>query len=103
MARTKHKGNLSSRELMQLTLWGGLLLVILIGLVYGLVRVGAVIPVGSGAAASRGRGHSRCHSSFAARRGQAIRDSCLAVASAPANNDSGCRDACQALPSHLLR
>ena len=65
MARTKHKGNLSSRELMQLTLWGGLLLVILIGLVYGLVRVGAVIPVGSGLAASRGRGHSRCHSSFA--------------------------------------
>jgi hypothetical protein len=48
MGRTKHKGNLSSRELMQLTLWGGLLLVILIGLVYGLVRVGAVIPVGSG-------------------------------------------------------
>jgi hypothetical protein len=33
---------------MQLTLWGGLLLVILIGLVYGLVRVGAIIPVGSG-------------------------------------------------------
>jgi hypothetical protein len=48
MARTKHKGNLSSRELMQLTLWGGLLLVILIGLVYGLVRVGAIIPVGIG-------------------------------------------------------
>jgi hypothetical protein len=48
MGRTKHKGNLSSRELMQLTLWGGLLLVILIGLVYGLVRVGAIIPVGSG-------------------------------------------------------
>jgi hypothetical protein len=48
MGRTKQKGNLSSRELMQLTLWGGLLLVILIGLVYGLVRVGAIIPVGSG-------------------------------------------------------
>jgi hypothetical protein len=48
MGRTKHKGNLSSREMMQLTLWGGLLLVILIGLVYCLVRVGAIIPVGSG-------------------------------------------------------
>ena len=48
MGRAKHKGNLSSREMMQLTLWGGLLLVILIGLVYGLVRVGAIIPVGSG-------------------------------------------------------
>ena len=49
MGRTKRsKGNLSSRELMQLTLWGGLLLVILLGLVYGLVRAGAIIPVGSG-------------------------------------------------------
>jgi hypothetical protein len=48
MGRTKRKANLSSRELMQLTLWGGLLLVILLGLVYGLVRAGAIIPVGSG-------------------------------------------------------
>lgn len=45
---TRRKGNLSSRELMQLTLWGGLLLVILLGLVYGLVRAGAIIPVGNG-------------------------------------------------------
>ena len=48
MGRAKRKTNLSSRELMQLTLWGGLLLVILLGLVYGLVRAGAIIPVGSG-------------------------------------------------------
>jgi hypothetical protein len=48
MGRVKHKRNLSSRELMQLTIWGGLLFIILLGLVYGLVRAGAVIPVGSG-------------------------------------------------------
>ena len=47
MGRVKRKTQLSSRELMQLTLWGGLLLFILLGLVYGLVRAGAVIPVGS--------------------------------------------------------
>jgi hypothetical protein len=47
MGRAKRKTQLSSRELMQLTLWGGLLLFILLGLVYGLVRAGAVIPVGS--------------------------------------------------------
>ncbi|HEY4679346.1 MAG TPA: hypothetical protein VIJ01_19425 [Candidatus Angelobacter sp.] len=48
MARIKRKNQLSQRELMQLTIWGGLLLVILLALVYGLVRAGAVIPVGSG-------------------------------------------------------
>jgi len=48
MGRVKQKQQLSKKELMQLTIWGGLLLVILLGLVYGLVRAGAVIPVGSG-------------------------------------------------------
>lgn len=48
MGRVKRKTQLSSRELMQLTLWGGLLFVILLGLVYGLVRAGAIIPVSSG-------------------------------------------------------
>jgi len=48
MARVKRNHQLSSKEMMQLTIWGGLLLVILLGLVYGLVRAGAVIPVGSG-------------------------------------------------------
>jgi len=47
MGRVMRKTELSSRELMQLMLWGGLLLFILLGLVYGLVRAGAVIPVGS--------------------------------------------------------
>ena len=46
MARAKRNHHLSSKELMQLTIWGGLLLVILLGLVYGLVRAGAIIPVG---------------------------------------------------------
>lgn len=60
MARVKRNHQLSTKELMQLTIWGGLLLVILLGLVYGLVRAGAVIPVGSGverhaAAASHGK------------------------------------------------
>lgn len=50
MGRVKRKRQLSTRELMQLTLWGGLLFVILLGLVYGLVRVGAIIPVGNGVA-----------------------------------------------------
>jgi hypothetical protein len=50
MGRTKRSGQLSTRELKQLTLWGGLLLVILLGLVYCLVRTGAIIPVGSGVA-----------------------------------------------------
>jgi hypothetical protein len=48
MARVKRNHHLSTKELMQLTIWGGLLLVILLGLVYGLVRAGAIIPVGSG-------------------------------------------------------
>lgn len=49
MGRVKQrKKQLSTKELMQLTIWGGLLLVILLGLVYGLVRAGAIIPVGSG-------------------------------------------------------
>ena len=48
MGRVKHKRQLSTKEWMQLTIWGGLLFIILLGLVYGLVRAGAVIPVGSG-------------------------------------------------------
>jgi hypothetical protein len=48
MGRAKRNRQLSSKELMQLTIWGGLLFMILLGLVYGLVRAGAVIPVGSG-------------------------------------------------------
>jgi len=48
MARAKRNHHLSTKELMQLTIWGGLLLIILLCLVYGLVRAGAVIPVGSG-------------------------------------------------------
>jgi hypothetical protein len=48
MARAKRKSKLSKKELMQLTVWGGVLLVVLLALVYGLVRAGAVIPVGSG-------------------------------------------------------
>jgi hypothetical protein len=61
MGRVKRKTQLSSRELMQLTLWGGLLLFILLGLVYGLVRAGAVIPVGSAVerhATTAGHGNS---------------------------------------------
>lgn len=50
MGRVKHKRQLSTRELMQLTIWGGLLFIILLGLVYGLVQAGAIIPVGSGVA-----------------------------------------------------
>jgi hypothetical protein len=50
MSRAKRNQHLSSKEMMQLTIWGGLLLVILLGLVYGLVRVGAIVPVGSGMA-----------------------------------------------------
>jgi hypothetical protein len=48
MARVKRSRQLSTRELKQLTLWGGLLFVILLGLVYCLVRTGAIIPVGNG-------------------------------------------------------
>jgi predicted exporter len=50
MAHAKRKTQLSRKELTQLTLWGGLLLIILLVLVYGLVRAGAIIPVGSGVA-----------------------------------------------------
>jgi hypothetical protein len=51
MAHVKHKRQqLSTRELKQLILWGGLLFVILLGLVYCLVRTGAIIPVGNGVA-----------------------------------------------------
>jgi hypothetical protein len=50
MGRVKRKTQLSSRELMQLILWGGLLLFILLGLVYGLVRAGAIIPGANGVA-----------------------------------------------------
>lgn len=46
MGRVKRNHQLSTKELMQLTIWGGLLLFILLGLVYGLVRAGAIIPVG---------------------------------------------------------
>jgi hypothetical protein len=44
------KKQLTTKEMMQLTLWGGLLLIILLGLVYGLVRAGAIIPVNNGVA-----------------------------------------------------
>ncbi|HXA83829.1 MAG TPA: hypothetical protein VNZ47_02060 [Candidatus Dormibacteraeota bacterium] len=50
MARVKRNTQLSKKELKQLTLWGGLLLIILLVLVYGLVRTGAIIPVGNGVA-----------------------------------------------------
>ena len=49
MGRVKRKSKLSKKELTQLTVWGGVLLVVLLALVYGLVRAGAVIPVGNGA------------------------------------------------------
>jgi hypothetical protein len=45
-----HKKQLSTRELKQLILWGGLLLIIFLGLVYGLVRTGAIIPGTNGLA-----------------------------------------------------
>jgi hypothetical protein len=35
---------------MQLTLWGGILFIILLGIVYFLVRNGAIIPVSNGVA-----------------------------------------------------
>jgi hypothetical protein len=56
MARAKRTRQLSTKELMQLTLWGGLLFVILLGLVYCLVRTGAIIPVGNGVAHESGGG-----------------------------------------------
>ena len=62
MGRVKRKRQLSTRELKQLTLWGGLLFVILLGLVYCLVRTGAIIPVGNGIVHEAGGG---VHSSAA--------------------------------------
>jgi len=44
------KRQLSRGELMQLFLWGGVLLIIFLGLVYCLVRAGAIIPGGNGVA-----------------------------------------------------
>jgi len=38
------KRQLSPRELKQLTLWGGLLFIIFLGLVYFLVSTGSIIP-----------------------------------------------------------
>lgn len=39
---------------MQLTLWGGILFIILLGIVYFLVRNGAIIPVSNGVAHQAG-------------------------------------------------
>jgi hypothetical protein len=50
MAHARRKTQLSRKELTQLTVWGGLLLIILLVLVYGLVRAGAIIPVSNGVA-----------------------------------------------------
>ena len=44
------KRQLSPRELKQLSLWGGLLFIIFLGLVYFLVSTGAIIPGTSGMA-----------------------------------------------------
>ena len=44
------KRQLSPRELKQLSLWGGLLFIIFLGLVYFLVSTGAIIPKSSGIA-----------------------------------------------------
>ena len=56
MGQVKRKTQLSKKELRQLTLWGGLLFVILLGLVYCLVRSGAIIPVGNGIVHEAGGG-----------------------------------------------
>jgi hypothetical protein len=42
------KRQLSPKELKQLTLWGGLLFIIFLGLVYFLVSTGAIIPGNNG-------------------------------------------------------
>jgi hypothetical protein len=42
------KRQLSPRELKQLALWGGLLFIIFLGLVYFLVSTGAIIPGNTG-------------------------------------------------------
>ena len=44
------KRQLSTKELMQLILWGGLMLIIFLGLVYCLVRTGSIIPGNNGVA-----------------------------------------------------
>ena len=44
------KRQLSPRELKQLSLWGGLLFIIFLGLVYFLVSTGAIIPGHNGIA-----------------------------------------------------
>jgi len=49
------KRQLSPRELKQLSLWGGLLFIIFLGLVYFLVSTGAIIP-GTGGIAHGGQG-----------------------------------------------
>lgn len=54
MARVNRKWQLSTRERMQLTLWGGILFIILLGIVYFLVRNGAIIPVSNGVAHQAG-------------------------------------------------
>jgi hypothetical protein len=56
VGQVKRKTQLSKKELRQLTLWGGLLFVILLGLVYCLVRSGAIIPVGNGIVHEAGGG-----------------------------------------------
>lgn len=48
------KRQLSPKELKQLTLWGGLLFIIFLGLVYFLVSTGAIIPGHNGITASGG-------------------------------------------------
>ena len=48
------KRQLSPRELKQLLLWGGLLFIIFLGLVYFLVSTGAIIPGHSGIGNGRG-------------------------------------------------
>jgi hypothetical protein len=56
VARVNRKWQLSTRERMQLTLWGGVLFIILLGLVYFLVRNGAIVPISNGVAHQGGGG-----------------------------------------------
>jgi len=49
------KRQLSARELRQLSLWGGVLFIIFLGLVYFLVTTGAIIP-GTGGITPGGHG-----------------------------------------------
>ena len=48
------KRQLSPKELKQLSLWGGILFIIFLGLVYFLVRTGAIIPGNNGVAHGSG-------------------------------------------------